>query len=243
MDEGAHPAGLDALVDRVDGHEASRVRSRRPVAAGRLLLDYLDALRRQLQAVAALDLARDHDPGLGNEAAEHPAASPHGRRDVARAVVELGGEPGSAAAHRPSDGLGAHYPGHDRGLLADAQVGDLLDVREILVARGEVRDHVGERPHTEVPEGGLYPRSDTGQLRYGPAPELGEGRAFRGDRAAGTVRDGPRHTPPGRRVSRRRPRSRPRASPRRRVPPQAQRALRGRRCARSTAGCRHSPPA
>src|SRR5215207_4504608 len=124
VDERTHPARLYTLVDGVDGDEASRVRSF--VARG--IIDDLDAPGDYLDAVAALDLARDYDLYFGKKLVQKPAPSPDGHRDIAGAVVELGGEPGSAAPDRLTHRAGRDDRAEDRGPFSDAQLGDPLHV-------------------------------------------------------------------------------------------------------------------
>jgi hypothetical protein len=102
VDEGAHPAGLYVLVDWVDGDEASCVR---PFVSP-WIFDDLDILGGDLDAVAALDLARDHDTHLGKQLVQEPTPSPDGYGNIARAVVELGSEAWRAAPDRLSEGSG-----------------------------------------------------------------------------------------------------------------------------------------
>jgi hypothetical protein len=142
VDERPHPPGLYALVDGVYGHEPAGVRAVFPV---RVVLDHLYALRDDLNPVAPLNLSRDDDPGIGQQLVQEPAPAPDRRRQVPGAVVELGGEAWGAPAYRPAHRTGAHDAGDHTRLLANAQIGDLLDVREVLVARGIVGDHVRNR--------------------------------------------------------------------------------------------------
>src|ERR671921_1750899 len=127
MDERPHPPGLDVLVDGVYGDEASGVG---PFVATSIL-DDLDVLRGELDAVFALDLARGDDPDFGVELVEEPASAPHRDGNVSGAVVELGREAGGASPNRPADGTGRDDRTEYRSPLPDAQFGDLLDVREI----------------------------------------------------------------------------------------------------------------
>jgi hypothetical protein len=91
-------------------------------------------------------------------------------------VVELDREARRTSADRPADGPGAHHAADHRRPLPYAHVGDTLHVREVLVTRRKVRDHIRQGGYAEVPEGGLYPGAHAGQLGDRSRAEIGEGR-------------------------------------------------------------------
>ena len=209
------------------------------------IIDHLDTLRRYLNTVAALDLAgRDH-AHLWQQLVQEPAPAPDRHGDVSRAVVELRREARGASPDGLADGSGRDDRAEDRGALPDAQLGDPLHVGEVLVARGVVRDHVGQRGYAEVAQGRLDAHSDPGKFGNGPRAKVRHGRPC-GERSrprpAGPI-GGRRHRLRGPRGTRRPPRSRRLASLRPRAVRPARRGAQGHRCARSRAGVRPPRPA
>src|SRR3712207_9130590 len=86
-----------------------------------------------------------------------------------------------APPDRFADGARRDDRSEDRGPLPYAQLGDPLYVRQVLVARWVVRDHVGQRGDAEVAERGLDARSDAREFGHGPRTKVRQGRP-RGDR-------------------------------------------------------------
>ena len=142
----------------------------------------------------------------GDELAYEPVAAPDRRRHVARPVVELNGETRRTSAHRASYRLCLDHPSDNRGLLSHPQVGDPLYVREVLVARGIVRDEVCQRTNPQLFERSLDTGTYARQFGNGPRPELGKGGAAVEEPGVrrGLLIGRPGHTLPDRRDSRRR---------------------------------------